>query len=41
MNGYLAAFQYWELISGSLAAPTSPIPPALESGVIVKNGTAV
>ena len=30
-----------ELISGVVAAPTSPIDPALASGAINKNGTAV
>ena len=36
----LAGFQCKECISGIVAAPTSPIAPALESGVIVKKGTA-
>jgi hypothetical protein len=30
-----------EYASGVVAAPTSPIPPALASGAISKNGTAV
>jgi hypothetical protein len=38
---YLAGFQCCELTSGVVPTPASPIPPALESGVIAKNGTAV
>ena len=30
-----------ELASGEVATPTSPIPPALESGEMVKKGTEV
>jgi len=37
---YFAAFQYIEFASGLVATPKSPIPPALESGVIIKKGTA-
>ena len=36
----LAEFQWIEWTSGDVAAPTSPIEPALESGDIVKKGTA-
>lgn len=41
MNAYLEAFQCIELTSGEDAAPQSPIPPALESGPMDKNGTDV
>ena len=37
----LLPFQCIEFISGSVAAPTSPIAPCLLSGLIIKNGTAV
>ena len=39
-NGYLAGFQNCELTSGSVAAPTSPIPAALASGAMVCEMTA-
>jgi len=41
MNEYFAGFQCNEFASGDVATPMSPIPPALESGEINKNGTAV
>jgi hypothetical protein len=41
MNTCFAGFQCCELTSGVKPTPASPIPPALESGVIVRNGTAV
>ena len=37
---YFAGFQNIEFASGLVATPKSPIPPALESGVIIKKGTA-
>ena len=36
----LAEFQCIEKTSAEVATPTSPIPPALESGVMVRKGTA-
>ena len=41
LKGYLAGFQYCELTSGSVAAPTSPIEPARASGAMVCEVTAV
>ena len=41
MKLYLAGFVLIELASGEVAAPTSPIEPDLESGVIIRKGTAV
>ena len=40
-NAVFAVFQYAELASGEVATPTSPIPPARESGPIIRKGTAV
>ena len=34
-KGYLAGFQNCDTTSGSVAAPTSPIPPARASGAII------
>jgi hypothetical protein len=39
-KGYFAGFQYWELTSGSVAAPTSPIPAERASGAMVWDITA-
>ena len=36
-----AGFQCMLYTSGDVATPASPIPPALESGAIVRNGTTV
>ena len=41
VNGYLATFQYCDVTSGSVAAPTSPIPPALASGAMLCEVTEV
>jgi hypothetical protein len=41
LKAYFAGFQNMEYTSGEVAAPTSPIPPDLASGAIVKNGTEV
>jgi hypothetical protein len=41
VNGYLATFQYCDATSGSVAAPTSPIPPALASGATLCEVTEV
>jgi hypothetical protein len=41
LNAYFAGFQYMEYSSGEVAAPTSPIPPALASGAIIRKGTEV
>ena len=41
VKGYFAGFQYCEFISGSVAAPTSPIPPPRESGAILSELTPV
>ncbi len=41
INASLAEFQYAEFASGEVATPASPIPAALESGVMDRNGTAV
>jgi hypothetical protein len=41
MNANLAGFQCILKISGEVATPASPIPPARESGAIVRNGTTV
>ena len=40
-KGYFAGFQYCEFTSGSVAAPTSPIAPARESGAMESEVTAV
>src|SRR5690348_3911671 len=41
MKGVFARFQKLEFASGLVATPRSPIPPALASGEILRNGTAV
>jgi hypothetical protein len=38
---YFEEFQCCEFTSDEVATPTSPIAPCLESGAIVKKGTAV
>src|SRR5512133_1527531 len=41
INANLAGFQCMLKISGEVATPASPIPPARESGAIVRKGTTV
>lgn len=41
MKASFEAFQKIEYKSGDVATPDSPMAPALESGVIDRNGTAV
>ena len=41
LKGYFAGFQYCELASGSVAAPTSPSAPARASGAIESDVTPV
>ena len=41
VKGYFAGFQYCDTTSGSVAAPTSPIPAARASGAMVCDVTDV
>jgi hypothetical protein len=41
MKAYFEGFQYCAFASAEVATPTSPMAPCLESGVMVRNGTAV